>query len=120
MIDSKWGMTILEKGWVPVPINLLRLQSKLGVNSTEMVVLIHLISYWRDKNSLIYPSQESLAESIGVTKRTIQRSMRKLEKLELISISKNSLNNGTYLGRNIYDLTPLINTMNKLLGHKYE
>lgn len=115
MIQNKWGKIILEHGWVPIPINLLRLQPKLGINSTDMLILINLIAYWRNSNDPIYPSQESLAKNLGVTKRTVQRSIRKLEDKNLVITSPTLKKDSIYFGRNIYDITPLIIKMNFLL-----
>ena len=45
----------------------------LGLN-----IIINLLSYWWYSDRSPYPSQETLANRIGVSKRSIQREIKKL------------------------------------------
>ncbi|WP_143500403.1 helix-turn-helix domain-containing protein, partial [Pseudomonas sp. Irchel s3f7] len=54
----------------------------------------------------VYPSQDAIANRMGVSKRTVQRAIDRLESLKLIEV-KPTPRGGKYNGRNIYNLKPL-------------
>jgi predicted transcriptional regulator len=84
-IREKWqGAVTGRSGFVAVPLSLLRLQTKLGLSPTDMIVLINLLAHWWDPDKAVYPRTSTIAARIGVTKRTVQRSTSKMLKLGLI------------------------------------
>jgi predicted transcriptional regulator len=109
-LEGKWGSQALCLGWVPVPASLLFLQSKLNISPTEMNVLINLLLHWWRAGDKVYPSQDAIAHRMGVSKRTVQRSMDKLEGLGLVE-RISTARNTKYRGRNIYNLEPLAKTL---------
>lgn len=50
-----------------------------------MVIILHLAGYWWHAGNDPFPTKETLAKKIGVTPRTIQRSIAELEKKEYIT-----------------------------------
>ncbi|MBE0465570.1 helix-turn-helix domain-containing protein [Halomonas colorata] len=105
LID-KWGEGGLCLGWTALPSSLMFLQAQLGLTSTDLNVLLNLMIHWWDAKDRIYPSQDSIAYRMGVSKRTVQRTLDRLVDLELIEV-KHTKRNGKYGGRNLYSLTPL-------------
>lgn len=105
-LEAKWGKAALSLGWTPVPTALLFLQGDLGLNAVEMNVLIHLLSHWWKASDSVYPSQDSIAGRIGVSKRTVQRAIDKLELLKIIEV-QSTPRSSKYKGRNIYNLKPI-------------
>lgn len=105
-IEKKWGKDALSLGWTPIPTALLFLQSDLGLTAVEMNILIHLLSHWWKVNDKVYPSQDSIAARMGVSKRTVQRGIDRLESLKILEV-QSTPRNGKYYGRNIYNLKPL-------------
>lgn len=105
-LEAKWGKAALALGWTPVPTALLFLQSELGMSAIEMNTLIHLLSHWWKVSDEVYPSQDAIANRMGVSKRTVQRAIDRLEFLKLIEV-KPTPRGGKYNGRNIYNLKPL-------------
>lgn len=108
----KWGKDGLCMGWAGVPAALLFMQSELGLGSLELNILLNLMIHWWDRDDKIYPSQDSIAARIGVSKRTVQRGLEKLIDLKLIVVM-HTARDGQYKGRNIYDLSPLVRKVEK-------
>lgn len=84
-VKERWQGAVTDgSGFVAVPMALLRLQTRLKLTPTDMVVLINLLAHWWDSNRAVYPRSTTIAARMGVDKRTIQRSTRKLFKAGLV------------------------------------
>ena len=106
-LEKKWGNEALSMGWVSFPSSLLFLQSRFELSAMGLNVLLNLIMHWWDPNSPPYPSQESIAKRIGVSKRTVQRAIDELEKIGLIEKEATFKEHPKYKGRNKYNVMPL-------------
>ncbi len=82
-IQDKWGAA-LANGFVVVPTLLLRRQHELGLESTELVVLLNLLAAWWDVSDLPFPRSSTIANRMGVSVRTVQRCLEQLERKNLI------------------------------------
>lgn len=111
-LEKKWGEKSLDEGWVAIPIELLKKQADLEISPLGFNIVVNLLSYWWFFDRAPYPSQETLANRIGVSKRSIQREIKKLTKLGLIDKSSTSRSDKKYKGRNIYELEKLANLLN--------
>ena len=111
-LEKKWGEHNLDDGWVAIPIGLLKKQSELDISPLGLNIIINLLSYWWYSDRSPYPSQETLANRIGVSKRSIQREIKKLTRLGVIDKSSTLRSDKKYKGRNIYDLEKLVNLLN--------
>ncbi len=88
-VKEKWQGAVREgSGFVAVPMALLRLQSKYELSATDMLVLINLLGHWWEPTSPVYPRSSTIAKRMGVTKRTVQRSTKTLEKKGLLERDK--------------------------------
>ena len=87
-------------------------QSELDISPLGLNIIINLLSYWWYSDRSPYPSQETLANRIGVSKRSIQREIKKLTRLGVIDKSSTLRSDKKYKGRNIYDLEKLVNLLN--------
>lgn len=105
---SIWGRTILGSGWTTVPNELLKNQSHLGISNSELVLLIHLISFMHSASAKIFPSIDSLAERMNQDRRTIQRTIQRLEDKELIRKRVRSTGKTDVGMSNVYDISPLM------------
>ncbi|MBJ3736184.1 helix-turn-helix domain-containing protein, partial [Salmonella enterica subsp. enterica serovar Derby] len=81
-------------------------------------ILINLVSHWWETKEHPYPSQESLAKRMGVSKRSIQREVTNLVELGLITKQANKASSAKYKGRNTYDLTGLVERLNEMAPEK--
>ncbi len=113
-LEEKWGSDALAFGWTALPISLLTHQRKLGLNPVGLNVLLHLLSQWWQREKLPYPSQASIAEKVGVSTRTVQREIVLMKKNGLLKITRTSIHDEKFLGRNLYDLSPLVAKLQKL------
>ncbi|MDR8526218.1 helix-turn-helix domain-containing protein [Shewanella fidelis] len=107
VLNEKWGEDSLSMGWVSFPSSLLFLQKSFQLSPTGLNVLLHLIMHWWEPSEDPYPSQDSIAKRIGVSKRTVQRAMQELEDNKMIERQATSREHPKYRGRNAYSLKPL-------------
>lgn len=85
-IADKWqGAVTQGSGFVAVPMALLRLQSKYRLTATDMLVLINLLAHWWDPARTVFPRTTTIANRMGVDKRTVQRSTHRLMKSGLLT-----------------------------------
>ena len=77
-IQEKFGDALLL-GFTVVPAILLREQHTLRLNDGEMLLAMHLLLAWWEKDRLPYTKPTTIARRMGVTARTVQRHMKGLE-----------------------------------------
>ena len=111
---DKWGASALAMGWTAIPTVLFFLQRDLSVSPLAFNILLHLIAHWWKPYEWPHPSQEAIAKRMNVSVRTIQRGLNELESAKLIERRKTSKDHPKYQGRNIYDLTMLVELLNKV------
>ena len=92
-----------KAGWSPVPDVLLFNQHKLKIQSDDLVVLLNLMAHYYIKNEMPFIRPTTIAKRIGISQRSVQRSIARLRKQGLILKGKHAAN-----GHITHDLTPLI------------
>lgn len=113
-LGEKWGEDALMMGWTAIPSSLLMLQKTLGIDSVALNVLMNLTASWWETAKKPYPSQQVIAERMGTSKRTVQRAIRELENLRLLEVKRTEITHPIFKGRNVYDLSPLVEVLIKL------
>ncbi|WP_262033711.1 helix-turn-helix domain-containing protein [Serratia liquefaciens] len=103
-----WGRSILGSGWTSIPNELLKNQAKLGMSNTELVLVIHLVSFIHNAEARVFPSIKLLSERMSQDRRTIQRTLGKLVEQDILRIKVRSTGKNDKGMTNIYDLTPLM------------
>ena len=83
-VAQRWGEAAMA-GFMPVPNVLMRAQAKLKLSVTQMVVLLNILLHWWHSQSMPFPSTPAIAKRSGLSVRTVQRSLRELEKKGLIA-----------------------------------
>lgn len=78
-IEKKWSKPLIDAGWTAIPNVLFERQAAIGLQPLDINIILHLAGYWWKAGNRPYPSKETLAVSIGVTPRTIQRHIAALE-----------------------------------------
>jgi hypothetical protein len=86
-IQDRWG-TALKNGFVVVPVSLLRRQGALGIENTEMVVLLQLLAHWHEDEKPVWAAYSSFAKEMGVSERTVQRAISSLAEKKLVEIER--------------------------------
>jgi len=122
---SKWGKTNISAGWTIIPNALLENQSRLGLSCIDTMVLINLIMHWWDKDNPPRPSKKRLANMLGVSLKTVQRSFIHLEQCGAIKrIARYKEGKDNARTTNQYDLNGLVDLLEgfskELIGEKEE
>ncbi|MET0116418.1 MAG: helix-turn-helix domain-containing protein [Sedimenticola sp.] len=111
--EKKWGKEVMKLGFTIVPSLLLRAQQRLGLNPTQLAVLLQLADYWWDEDRKPYPSKKALSERLGLSPRTVQRYIAELEDAGLVKrIERRAAHKGKQ--SNMYDLTGLVERLKEL------
>ncbi|MGU4354573.1 helix-turn-helix domain-containing protein [Escherichia coli] len=112
--SGRWNEKALSMGWTAIPNTLFFMQRPLGISPTNFNVLLNLFIHWWEAGTWPYPSQKGLASRMGVSVRTIQRSLDEMTEMGLIEKTATMRNHPRYKGRNIYDLTPIIKMIEEM------
>lgn len=111
--EEKWGREVMKHGHTTIPALLLRAQQRLGLNPTQLAVLLQLMDHWWDQDRKPYPSKQSLSDRLGLKPRQIQRHIADLEKAGLVQrIERRAVHRGKI--SNEYDLSGLVDRLKKL------
>ena len=82
--EEKWSKPLMEAGWTAMPTVLIERMTALGLEPLDLVILLHLASYWWTADNKPRPSKKTIANAIGVDPRTVQRRIAEMEKDGLI------------------------------------
>jgi Helix-turn-helix domain len=82
--EKIWGKAVYKHGYAGIPSILIQAQRRLGINTTQMNIIVQLLDYWHEPTRRPFPSKKELANRIGVTDKTIQNNIRELQKVGYI------------------------------------
>ena len=103
----------MKLGFCIIPSVLLRAQQRIGLNPTQLAVLLQLADYWWDQDRKPYPSKQALSERLGLGPRQIQRHIAELEAAGLVRrIERRAVHKGKL--SNEYDLSGLVERLQKI------
>lgn len=108
-IQEKFGDALLL-GFTVIPAILLREQHALRLNDGEMLVAMHLMLAWWEKERLPYTKPATIARRMGVTARTVQRHMKGLEEKNVLLRVVDPVDNE----KTSFDLAPLVSRLEDL------
>jgi hypothetical protein len=106
-LNQKWGDAVIAEGYTVLPNVILQNQKALGLKHLDVLVLMCLLSHWWGKDDLPRPAKSSIAKTLDVDPRTVQRSIAKLEKQGYIQRRERRAGVGDNLP-NFYDLSGLV------------
>lgn len=78
-LEQRWGASVTGRGWTAVPNVLLEYQGRLRLKDQEVMVLLHLMRFWWEKDQIPYPSVATLAKNLGKDERSVRRILKRLE-----------------------------------------
>jgi hypothetical protein len=78
LAEAKWG-DALGMGFVIVPGVLIRAQEKLGLDPTDLAILLNILLHWWKPGDWPYPPPSLIARRIGVSTRTVERRLESLQ-----------------------------------------
>ena len=104
---AKWGKNLIAAGFTALPNVLFQYQKALQLKPLDVLIVLHLASYWWKPQENPWPSKGKIAQAIDVDPRTVQRSIKKMEDLGYIKRIFRKASIGDNL-TNEYDLRGLI------------
>lgn len=111
--EQKWGKAVIGLGFSVFPSLIFRAQARLGLDPTQLVLLLHLADYWWHRGQMPYPSKAALGERMNLSPRQIQRYLTQLEDAGFIKrIERFAGHKGQQ--SNEYDLTGFVSKLKKL------
>ena len=111
--EKKWGKKVIALGFCVVPSLLLRAQQRLGLNPTQLAVLMQLCEFWWNHDRSPFPGKKALGERLGLGPRQVQRYVAELEQAGLVQRIERRAGHGGKL-TNFYDLSGLVERLKKL------
>lgn len=84
MNERKWTKALMAAGFTVVPYVILDRQDAIGLNPVEVNVLMLLANHWWQADNLPRPSKRGLAKRMGVSEKTVQRAIKRLEAAKFI------------------------------------
>ena len=85
-IEARWGSSVTSgtAGFTAVPSVLIRYQSELGLSSTQLVVLLNVITHWWRADELPFVRPTTIAKRMEVDRRTVERALLSLQEMGLV------------------------------------
>jgi hypothetical protein len=87
-IDTKWGGAVRPgiSGYQILPNVLLRKQKLLKLDATDVVILLNICLHWweSEPEKMPHPRPVTIAKRMGVTTRTVERRIAKIQRLGLL------------------------------------
>ncbi len=71
-LEKIWGKKVKSHGYAAIPTILLRSQHRLGINSTQFCLLIHLLDLYWSPDRPPFPTKQQLADRIGIKLSSIK------------------------------------------------
>lgn len=102
--SAKWGDAV-RAGYQILPDALLRGQHLLKLNPTDIVVIANLNQAWWFHDSRPFLQPHTIAKRMGVSERSVQRSLSRLRKMGYLEQVREQQEDGTT--RYLHDLTGL-------------
>lgn len=113
VLEEKWGRSAIEAGFTALPDTVFRQQKSLKLKHLDVLILLHLASYWWKPKSNPWPAKNTLADALDVDPRTVQRSIKKMEDLGYVKRIARISRYGDNLS-NEYDLSGLVKAIKTL------
>lgn len=111
--EKKWSKPVLDLGFCILPSLMFRAQRRLGLNATQLTLLIHLADYWWHEDRKPYPAVKTLGERMNLGERQIRRLLAELEKAGFLKrIERRAAHRGKLT--NEYDLSGLVKKLRAL------
>lgn len=102
--EAKWGDAI-RAGYQVLPDALLRGQRLLKLTAIDVVVIANLNQAWWFRDQLPYLQPQTIAKRMGVSERSVQRSLKRLRQMQLLRQVRKQEDDGTT--RYYHDLSGL-------------
>ncbi|MGA8610353.1 MAG: helix-turn-helix domain-containing protein [Xanthobacteraceae bacterium] len=106
---------VADAGYQPLSNMLLFHQVELGLRSEDLNVLLHVMAHWYEPDSWPFPKAQTIATRMGVSERSVHRSLSRMRERGLMRKVKGGANMAYRIG---YDLTPLVEKLTVFAKNK--
>ena len=117
-LDTKWGTAITGglNGYQLFPDAIVRNQKALGLDATDMVVLLNICMHWWETapEKWPHPRPAVIAQRMGTTTRTVERHIGRLSKLGFLKWLPTEQRYDAPSVRR-FDLTGLVSKLQKMV-----
>lgn len=100
-IYDRYG-DVSAAGFQPLPDVLLFHQAELGLRSEDLNVLLNILAHWYHPGSMPYLRTSTIAKRMGVSSRSVQRSLQRLREQKLLARGEDTREGERF------DVTPLL------------
>jgi DNA-binding MarR family transcriptional regulator len=100
-IYARYG-NVASAGFQPLPDVLLFHQADLGLKSEDLNVLLNILAHWYHPESMPYLRTTTIAKRMGVSSRSVQRSILRLREKGLVARGEDTREGERF------DITPLL------------
>ncbi|MCK1478053.1 helix-turn-helix domain-containing protein [Bradyrhizobium sp. 197] len=83
-LRDKWDY-VIDPGFAAVPYVLLFHQHALRLTSEHLNVLLNVLAHWHANGRMAFPHSHTIAKRMGISQRSVQRSLSWLIKNEFIT-----------------------------------
>jgi hypothetical protein len=111
--ERKWGKAVMKLGFSIVPSLIFRAQERLGLNATQLAVMLQIADFWWDHNRKPYPSLKTLGDRLDLSPRQVARIVDELVEAKLLK-KMERYTKGRGRMSNEYDLSGLVDKLAKL------
>jgi DNA-binding transcriptional ArsR family regulator len=108
--EEKWGASVMALGFCVLPSLLFRAQRRLGLNPTQLAVLLQVADFWWDSGRKPFPKKADLAERLDLSERQVQRHIAELEKAGFVRRIERTVSRRGKIS-NAYDLSGLVDKL---------
>ncbi len=107
VLEAKWGKTLIAAGFTALPDVIFQYQKALKLKPLDVLILLHLASYWWKPSENPWPAKGTIADAIDIDPRTVQRAIKRMEGLGYVKRIERKAKAGDNLS-NEYDLRGLV------------
>ncbi len=105
--EAKWGADVMALGFCVLPSLIFRAQRRLGLNPTQLAVLLQLADFWWDSGRKPFPKKADLADRLDLSERQVQRHIAELERAGFVRRIERTVGRRGKIS-NEYDLSGLV------------
>ena len=111
--EAKWSAEVMALGFCVLPSLVFRAQRRLGLNPTQLAVLLQLADFWWDSGRKPFPKKADLAERLSLSERQVQRHIADLEEAGFVKRIGRTVSRRGKIS-NAYDLSGLVEKLRAL------
>jgi len=105
--EKKWTKELMDAGFTVIPNIIIERQLVLGLDALDINILMHICTYWWTPENKPHPAKRTIAEAMGITPRTVQRRIKKLQDVGFVLREERRVDKGASKTNN-YHLDGLI------------